>query len=594
MFACRMTSGEEGFYPHLEKAAVEKLQTLSPNNPILRVETPVVPTSTLGPQERARVQNEMQRWTQEMSSRENELRSSESVRIDETPVRNSFVSRTLTEKNMMNNASSGKPKEKVPRKCVPNDYNFWDKFDADGEVLKMDLEEERLSEKKWVEKKQQEESKKLKGKETLEDKSSIKERLNEIMVLGTGAGDGLSLPEKELISQQERQKGNECFRNQELTKALEHYTRSMAYLMTVEAVNNRAQTFLKLADYPGALEDCNKVLAIDPGNVKAYYRRGVAFFSCEKFQNALEDFEKALELNPDDKNIQDFLQKTRGKIGVPVSSKRVRMAIQTKSQSSSVVEEVSSSDTNDKYYPFFNTSPNEDIALNAIGTAKVMCRCNGTPGFIKRVQSLEDIKDHGRICLRRNTRPQNKDKDKAHANQKTVDTMDSIQQKSKIGESANNNRNVQKETEKFNGHNSEGKTSNASSNALANLEKLKSPFSFSVFWSSIKNINDLPSVAKALRALSPDQIAKVVDNKLEEKMLTLFILALRAHFSLPDEWGVVQRYLHSFTQLPRFSFVNMMLDKTTKKELELLLNDAEQLGLRVLDLLQLYGLTTCA
>lgn len=57
----------------------------------------------------------------------------------------------------------------------------------------------------------------------------------------------------------------------------------------------------------------------------------------------------------------------------------------------------------------------------------------------------------------------------------------------------------------------------------------------------------------------------VIGNKLEEKMLSLFILALRTHFSLPDEWGIVQQYLQSFTKLPRFSFVNMMLDKTTKR-----------------------------
>lgn len=42
-------------------------------------------------------------------------------------------------------------------------------------------------------------------------------------------------------------------------------------------------------------------------------------------------------------------------------------------------------------------------------------------------------------------------------------------------------------------------------------------------------------------------------------------MALRVHFSLPDEWGVVQRYLHSFTQLPRFNIVSMMLDKMTQK-----------------------------
>lgn len=177
------------------------------------------------------------------------------------------------------------------------------------------------------------------------------------------------------------------------------------------------------------------------------------------------------------------------------------MAIQTKA-SPSAVEEVQSSDTNDKYYPFFNTSPNEDFALNAIGTAKVMCRCNGTPVFMKKVRSLEDIKDHGRLCLRRNSSRSLK--------------KDPIQPSSKKEESVFD-ANTQTATPKCEDNTKETeqvpesqilcqKRSATSSDALSNLEKQKTPFSFSVFWSSIKNGNDLPAVAKALRILCPEEI----------------------------------------------------------------------------------------
>lgn len=596
-----LRSGEEGHYPHLEKATEDKLQKLCPNNHLLRVETHVIRTSSLGPQERQLVTNDMQKWAEEMAAQENQSTSEEPMSTDEVPaVRSTSVCKAVTEKNKVNKSTSPKLKEKPLKKCVPSDYTFWDKFDADEEVLKMDLEEERQAEKKAVEQKQKEEIQRNKMKQNLEEEDSIRNRIKET----AGCGDRLSQAEREFHSLQEKLKGNEYFQSQDMLKALERYTRSISFLPNVDALNNRAQTYLKLKNYPAALKDSETVLSMDPLNVKAYYRRGSALLELEKYHEALDDFDRALELNPNDKGIQEAIKKTRLKLGNPVSSKRVRVAIQTKSSSSSVVEEVNSSDSSDKYYPFFNTSPNEDIVLNAIGTAKIMCRCNGTPGFMKKVRSLEDIKDHGRLCLRRGSRPQKKDV--GHAVLPEIPNLRSHQMTSDQNQescSLNCKEDNVSKAMKMKEHNFKSNLQTAkrmpsstleNNDALTTLEKNKTPYSFSVFWNSIKNVNDLPAVARALRVLSPEQMSSVIGNKLEEKMLNLFILALRTHFSLPDEWGVVQQYLHSFTKLPRFVVVNMMLDKGTKKELELLLNEAESLGLRVLDLLQLYGLTTCS
>ena len=75
------------------------------------------------------------------------------------------------------------------RKCVPNDYTFWDKFDADSEALKLDLEEERLAEKKAMERKQQEERQKLKMKQQLDEENLLRERMKNAV----GAGNFNSL-----------------------------------------------------------------------------------------------------------------------------------------------------------------------------------------------------------------------------------------------------------------------------------------------------------------------------------------------------------------------------------------------------------------
>lgn len=590
-----LRSGEEGHYPQLQSAVEDKLRSLAPNNHLLRVEIPVIPTSALCAEEKLLVSNDVQKWAQEMTLRETLLKSSVSVNSEEAPaIRNSSVSKTVHPLNNMNKPTSPKPKEKTLRKCVPNDYTFWDKFDAESEVLKMDLEEERLAERKTIARMQQENLQRHKEKQKSEEDAALQQQLKE-MKDGSGAGDGLSLPERSFNALQEKNKGNEFFRNREMMKAVEHYSRSISFLPTVDSYNNRAQTYLKLQDFNSAVQDCKSVLNLDPNNVKAYYRRGSAFFHLERYQDALDDFEKALEIDPNDRDIQEFAKRVRVKLGIPASSKRVKVAIHNKNSSSSVVEEMDDANANNKYYPFFNTSSNDDIALNAIGTAKVMCRCSGTPGFIRKVKSLDDIKDHGRLCLRRNSRSHKKEgkAELMSSNSSESLTLEDKSSAENMNDGCSNSNELEKSN--FDGHPTKSvlnkpapPNTSGTSIALINLEKFKSPFAFSVFWSAVKNSDNIPSVAKALRVLTPKTIINVVGNKLEDKMLGSFISALRTHFSLVDEGDLVLSYLHSFTQLPRFSFVVIMLDSASKKELEVLLTEADQLNLQVSPLPELY------
>lgn len=43
---------------------------------------------------------------------------------------------------------------------------------------------------------------------------------------------------------------------------------------------------------------CNTVLEIEPNNVKALYRRGLALLSAGESENALVDFQRVLQLDP--------------------------------------------------------------------------------------------------------------------------------------------------------------------------------------------------------------------------------------------------------------------------------------------------------
>lgn len=78
---------------------------------------------------------------------------------------------------------------------------------------------------------------------------------------------------------------------------------------------NASQTCLKLRDWAGAADHADRVLCIDPQNVKALYRRAVARSMAEStLDQACADFSKVLELDPQNKEAREQLDKTRDRL----------------------------------------------------------------------------------------------------------------------------------------------------------------------------------------------------------------------------------------------------------------------------------------
>lgn len=115
------------------------------------------------------------------------------------------------------------------------------------------------------------------------------------------------------MAEQEREKGNEAFRAEDYEEALEHYNTSIRIDSNIIAYNNRAMTcekfhslilqinsvamnikcicmilVIKLGRYEDALNDCNLVLSMEHGNVKALLRRAVTLEHLKKSAQVLE------------------------------------------------------------------------------------------------------------------------------------------------------------------------------------------------------------------------------------------------------------------------------------------------------------------
>lgn len=105
------------------------------------------------------------------------------------------------------------------------DYQSWDKYDPDAEILKMEFDEERNRE--------QIQMKMLKSEEEV---PKLIEEISEV------TPNMLSETEKEIFADQHRVKGNEHFKAKEYGEALVEYTKSLKFMESAAGFNNRAIT----------------------------------------------------------------------------------------------------------------------------------------------------------------------------------------------------------------------------------------------------------------------------------------------------------------------------------------------------------------
>jgi stress-induced-phosphoprotein 1 len=97
--------------------------------------------------------------------------------------------------------------------------------------------------------------------------------------------------------------GNSLFKAGKYEQAAEFYGRAIE--LEKEPVKekavyyaNRAACYQQTHMYSQMIDDCNAAIEIDPTNVKAYLRRGIAYEGMEKWKLALEDYTKAQSISP--------------------------------------------------------------------------------------------------------------------------------------------------------------------------------------------------------------------------------------------------------------------------------------------------------
>jgi len=259
-----LRSGSEGFYPHLINHCEERLQELKPNSKLLRKENNKTFTRDLEADLKNGLEKDLQNWKLEMELSNHEKSD---INTDIPPIR---VNTHLN--------GSRKTELKKQKRINSYDYKSWDKFDVDKECEIIDLENSN--------------PKIPKQKPTLSTEID---------------SSNLNHHERLQRAEAEKNKGNEAFKSCDYEEALTYYSRSLGLFLTTACINNRALVYLRLKKWNEACEDCNKVLRIEPENLKAKLRRATAYKEMGKLNEAWMDLKFVLEKEPNNQRVQKIM-----------------------------------------------------------------------------------------------------------------------------------------------------------------------------------------------------------------------------------------------------------------------------------------------
>jgi len=116
-------------------------------------------------------------------------------------------------------------------------------------------------------------------------------------------------PEK---AEEERMKGNECFKASKFPEAVKHYTEGIRRdPSNPKLYNNRATAYSKLMAFREAKKDAMKCIELDPTFVKAWIRKGRIEHLNKEYHTALQSYEKAMDIDPKNPELMKFVVETR-------------------------------------------------------------------------------------------------------------------------------------------------------------------------------------------------------------------------------------------------------------------------------------------
>ncbi|KAK6158017.1 hypothetical protein DH2020_005331 [Rehmannia glutinosa] len=112
------------------------------------------------------------------------------------------------------------------------------------------------------------------------------------------------------IADEERDKGNQFFKEQKYPDAIRHYTEAIKRNpKDPKAYSNRAACYTKLGAMPEGLKDAEKCIELDPTFSKGYTRKGAVQFFMKEYEKALETYQEGLKHDPQNPELLDGVRR---------------------------------------------------------------------------------------------------------------------------------------------------------------------------------------------------------------------------------------------------------------------------------------------
>nr|GMD98232.1 hsp70-Hsp90 organizing protein 3 [Ipomoea batatas] len=112
------------------------------------------------------------------------------------------------------------------------------------------------------------------------------------------------------VADEEREKGNQFFKEQKYPEAVKHYSESIRRNPNdPRAYSNRAASYTKLGALPEGLKDAEKCIELDPTFAKGYTRKGAVQFFMKEYEKALETYQEGLKHDPQNPELLDGVKR---------------------------------------------------------------------------------------------------------------------------------------------------------------------------------------------------------------------------------------------------------------------------------------------